>query len=142
MLNVKNQGQTAKLAAAMTTSQLTLRVPAGMGAAFDPGAGNHYYLTIRSGDSVERVKVISRTGDTLTLEGRGADDTTARQWPQNACLSIEWNPAQLCEFVQNCMSGAPAPTGVEPQTVCMGSCTCFDVASDGRITRISGGQSC
>ncbi len=142
MLNVNPYGQSAKLATAMTSSQLTLKLPSGSGSAFDPGAGNHYYLTIRSGSNVERVKVIGRTGDTLTLEGRGADGTTAREWPQGACLSVEWNPAQLCEFTQNCMAGAPAPVGVTPQTVCMGSCTCFDVDASGRITRISGGQSC
>lgn len=142
MLNATNVGQHTTLASAISASDLTLRLPGGAGSAFDPGTGNHYYMTIRSGTQIERVKVIGRTGDLLTLEGRGADGTSARQWPVNACLSIEWNPAQLCEFVKNCMEGAASPSGVSPQTVCMGSCTCFDVDASGRITRISGGQSC
>jgi len=142
MLNATNIGASAKLAAAITSTQLTLRVPSGTGATFDPGTGNHFWLTIRSGSSMERVKVIGRSGDVLTLEGRGGDDTTARQWPAGACLSVEWNPAQLCEFIQNCMAGAPAPTGVTPQTVCMASCACIDVGADGRITKITGGQTC
>jgi hypothetical protein len=142
MLNANAYGQTTKLAADMTASQTTMRVAPGAGATLDPGAGNHVWLTLRSGGAMERVKVIGRSGDILTLEGRGGDGTSARQWPASTCISVEWNPAQLCEFTQNCVAGAAAPTGVEPQTVCMGSCTCFDVASDGRITRISGGRSC
>lgn len=142
MLNPTPLGTSSKLASAITASQTTLRVSAGHGQALDPGAGNHYYLTIRSGTSVERVKVIGRSGDVLTLEGRGTDGTVARAWPAGACLTVEWNPAQLCEFVQNCVAGAAEPTGVEPQTVCMSSCTCIDVGADGRITRISGGASC
>lgn len=142
VLNPNPIGTTAQLAAPMTNSQLTLRVPSGVGALLDPGAGNHYYLTIRSSSAVERVKVIARSGGLLTLEGRGADNTTPQAWPQGACLSVEWNPAQLCEFVQNCMEGGAAPTGVEAQTVCMASCACIDVGADGRITKITGGQSC
>jgi len=142
MLNVNNYGARTTLAVAMTSNALTLRVPSGMGAAFDPGPGNRVWVTIRSGSSFERVKVIGRSGDVLTLEGRGGDNSAARQWPAGACLEIEWNPAQLCEFTQNCMTGAPAPTGVEPQTVCMASCACIDIGADGRITRISGGSSC
>jgi hypothetical protein len=142
MLNATSIGTKTTLATAITSNGLTLRVPSGMGQALDPGTGNHFWLTIRSGSSIERVKVIGRSGDLLTLEGRGGDGTTARQWPAGACLEVEWNPAQLCEFIQNCMAGAASPTGVTPQTICMASCACIDVGADGRITKISGGQSC
>jgi len=142
MLNAQSLGTSARLAAPMTAGQLTMRLAAGAGQAIDPGAGNHVWVTLREGVRFERVKVVGRVGDLLTLEARGADNSTAQAWPTGACVIVEWNPAQLCEFVQNCMDGAAEPTGVEPQTICTASCACFDVGADGRITRISGGQSC
>lgn len=142
MLNATSVGATAKLASSMTATQLTLRLANGMGQTIVPTSGNHVWITLRQGQRVERMKVISRTGDTLTVEGRGGDGTTAQEWSSGTCVSVEWNPAQLCEFVQNCVAGAAEPTGVEPQTVCMASCACIDVGADGRITRISGGSSC
>lgn len=142
MLNAYSIGANTTLATAITATATTLRVAPGAGQVIDPGVGNHVWLTIHQGTSKEHVKVIARSGDVFTLEGRGGDSSTARQWPAGACVKVMWNPEQLCEFVRNCMAGAAAPTGVTPQTVCMASCACIDVGADGRITKISGGQTC
>lgn len=142
MLNATPVGTHTQLASAMTASQLTMQVTPGTGSLLAPGAGNYFYITLRRSTAFEHMKVVGRVGDTLTLDSRGVDGSTAQAWASGACVSVEWTPTQLCTFVQQCMAGAPTPTGVSPQTVCMSSCKCITVAADGRITSITGGDSC
>lgn len=142
MLNANPIGVTVVLAASITKYDTQFRVREGTAVRIDPGSGNHVWVTLRNEHMQERVKVVSRTGDVLTVEGRGGDGTMAVAWPVGTCVKVEWNPAQLCEFVQNCMANAPAPTAVDPGTYCLSACTCIDVAADGRITKITGEASC
>lgn len=142
MLEANNVGNRTLLARPISASATSMAVPAGRGPSFAVGPGNHYYLTIRDDSgAVERVKVTARVGDTLTVQ-RGQDGTTARNWNQSACLAVEWSPAMLCEFVQACMVGGPAPSGVNAGTYCLSKCTCIAVGADGRITNIENGTGC
>jgi hypothetical protein len=142
MLNVNSYGNKGAIGAPVTATQTTLPLKSGQGALFDPGTGNHFWLTIHDSTGTERVKVTGRTGDILILAGRAMDGTTARTWNVGACVSVEWSPTQLCEFVQGCTAGAAAPTAVTPGTYCFDKCTCFTVDSSGRFTSITGGASC
>jgi hypothetical protein len=142
MLNPASIGLSTKLTEGLSETGLQLRVHAGMVSRFDPGIGNHVYLTLSHAGATERVKVTGRIGDLLTIEGRGTDNTDARAWPAGTCVTSEWNPLQLCEFIGQCVAGAATPTGVAPQTVCMSSCACIDIGADGRITRVSGNTTC
>ncbi len=142
MLNANSVGASGELASAINAATLTIPVKIGTGRYFDPGAGNHLWVTLRRGDKVERLKVIARNGDLLTVDARGADGTTAQSWAINDCIKVEWNPAMLCEFVINCTNGAPDPSGVTPGTYCFDKCTCLEIGADGRVTKITGGAGC
>ena len=142
MLDVTNYGNTGKLGGAITSTQTVLPLVAGSGALFGLATGTHYWLTIRNGSAIERVKVTARVGETLIVAGRGMDGTTAAAWNAGACLSIEWNPTQLCEFTQQCMAGTPLPSAVTPGTFCLDKCTCITIDASGRITNINKGASC
>lgn len=141
MLNANPVNNRSTLAVPIASTLNRVYVQAGHGPLFDPGVGNHYYLTIRQAGMVERVRVTGRSGDILTV-ARGQDGTTARSWNQGACLVVEWSPAMLCEFVQQCMAGGPTPSGVDAGTYCLSQCHCITVGSDGRITNIEGGMGC
>jgi hypothetical protein len=142
MLEANNVGNAALLPIPLSAAATTLHVPAGRGAAFAVGAGNHYYLTLRDdSNSVERVKVTARIGDMLTVV-RGQDGTVARSWNQGACLKVEWSPAMMCEFVTTCLNQTQTPSGVTAGTYCLSKCTCIDVGSDGRLTKIELGTGC
>lgn len=141
MLNAAPVHNRSALPRPISATAAQIPVEAGRGAMFDPGPGNHYYLTIRQDGMVERVRVTGRSGDLLQVQ-RGVDGTVARNWNQNACLTVEWNPAMLCEFIQQCMNGGPTPSGVTAGTYCLSQCHCVTVGADGRITAIEGGTGC
>lgn len=141
MLDPNNVGNSTNLPRALSATAATIPVPAGMGARFSVAAGNHYYLTLRDGTYLERVKVTGRVGDVLSVE-RGQDGTAARAWNQGDCVKVEWNPAMLCEFVTTCLNQTPTPSGVDAGTYCLSRCTCLDVGADGRITKIENGTGC
>lgn len=140
MLDPNNVGNSTSLPRALSATATTIPVPAGMGARFAVATGNHYYLTLR-GTYVERVKVTGRVGDVLSVV-RGQDGTAARPWNQGDCMKVEWNPAMLCEFVTTCLNQAPSPSGVNAGSYCLSRCTCIDVGTDGRITKIENGTGC
>jgi hypothetical protein len=142
MLNANAIGSATKVGADVSASALVIPVQVGTGHKLDPGVGNHLWITMRRGNAVERMKVIARNGDLLTVEGRGADGTSAQALVAGDCLLVEWNPAMLCEFVKNCTNGAPEPSGVTPGVYCMDKCTCFTVGAGGLITAVSVGAAC
>lgn len=142
MLNANPVGTKVSLGKPATATDLTLTLKSGEGARVAPGPGNHIWVTLRRGAKVERVKVIARNGDVLSLEGRGADGTSAQDWIAGDCVSVEWSPAMMCEYITACMASAPAPSGVTPGTYCLDRCTCLEVGTDGRIMKIDQGSSC
>jgi hypothetical protein len=143
MLNTTKWGAQGALGAGATALATTLRLETGQGTRFGPlPAGDHFYLTLKSGGVTERVRVTAVAGDTLTVI-RGVDNTSAVAFPTGACVSFEWNPAQLCEFATSCAVTAALPnTGVTPGTYCTNCTTCFEVGADGRIKNVNGATTC
>lgn len=135
MLDARAVGTRTTLAKPLSASATQVYLPLGGGATFALAAGDHTYLTLRQGDLMERVRVTGRSGDVLQVT-RGADNTSPRDWVAGTCINVEWGPAMMCEFVNQCVAGAAHPTGVTPGVYCLNSCACLTVASDGRITNI------
>jgi hypothetical protein len=143
MLNANHVGNKTRLTGAITALSPTLPVLSSVAASFDPGAGNHTYVTLRHDGRVERVKVTGTTTGGLVVAERGADGTTAQTFPANTCVEVEWTPAMVCQFIATCNgANAPTPVSIVPQTVCMSSCSCLEVGSDGRITKIITAGTC
>jgi hypothetical protein len=101
MLVVPNFARTT-LRASITPASTQLMLAIGGGAYFEIGSGNHMYVTIEDGQSVEIVKY-TNTGpvvnDAITVE-RGQDGTTAKAFPAGACVKVAWNVAQVTELVE------------------------------------------
>jgi hypothetical protein len=143
MLNVNAIGQKSKLRSDLTASALTIPLVVGEAQRFAVGTGNHTYVTLRGvGGIVERIKVSNPVGNDLIAITRGVDGTTPQVWSSGTCVAMEWNPAMMCEYHQLCASGAPAPTSITAQTVCMSSCVCLDIAANGTITAVNRSTGC
>lgn len=138
MLNMKNYGNTARLAQGIGPDDVLLRLATGDGPKLQVPNGDHYYLTIREASRREVVKVTLTEGPTLHVL-RAQDGTTAQGFSTNACLTVEWNPKQLTEHV-----GVidPPSNMLTPGTYCLGCATCIDVDSSGRITAINNAEDC
>lgn len=139
MLNVDSWGRTSKLAESIGTKQTIFKVSAGEGHKFALPDSDHFYLTIYNGNTREVVKVVNVDRDTLTVE-RGQDNTTPLSFPKDACLVVEWNPQQLCEFVKQC--AASDTTKIKPQTVCSADCFCLELDEGGHVINVNRSQSC
>lgn len=85
----KNNVQ-ASLSSNMTDVQLTIPLATGHGTRFPTlGTGDYYYITLfDSSGNIEVCKVVSATGDTLTVEARGIDGTSAYAF-QSADTKVE-----------------------------------------------------
>lgn len=128
-----------KVTRKVVATDLFLYLNTGMGAYFKPADGTHYYGTLYSGVKREIVLVTGASGDMLEVR-RGEDHTLIQEFPAGACFMVEWNPAQLCEFVQSCVNGE-SPV-MSPGTYCLECNTCIDVDAYGRITKIDGVEKC
>lgn len=137
MLYVANWGAKSTLSLDVTPTDTTISIPTPNNLLFTPPAGDHVYITVRSGNKFERMKVVDTHLGKLIVE-RGVDNTTPKSFYAGACVTIEWNPAQLCEYVRNCMDGVPDRC-VTPQTVCMDCNTCLEVDASGHIVSINKG---
>lgn len=127
----------SKLAQAMSPTDTIMRISTSDLARFKPESNTHYYLTIRSCSRFEVVRVTAARSDGLCVD-RGIDNTTATDWPVGSCISFEWNPSQLCEFVAGC--GHAGTTGITG-TVCTDCSTCLTLV-DGVIVGQEGGKPC
>jgi hypothetical protein len=121
-INVTNLGATSNLGATLLPSDVVVRLTMGQGARFPVPIGTHFYLTVREGNAVERLRVTSRAGDLLAV-ARGQDGTTPMTFSRGACVSVEWNPAQLCEFVAGCQAVTITP-GTTACACGSSQCTC------------------
>lgn len=135
----KVYGLHTSLGVDLKASDKNLVVKHGAGLNFRSADAGHFYVTLRHGNVREVVKVVGRTGDTFTIE-RGQDNTVAQTFPRGACVDVEWNPLQLCEFVQGCVTGDKhkIPAGV----VCMTCDTCIEYDDGGHIIKINGAKQC
>lgn len=140
MLDTSKWGAQGNTARAITAQDQLIALGLGQGARFTVPSGNYFYATLIQGHVREVVRVDAVNGDTLSVT-RGLDNTTAQPFGVGTCVKVEWNPAQLCEYVQQCASGI-GPTGVEPGTYCMTCDTCFEVGADGRIYNVNGSAGC
>lgn len=138
MLNTNFWGINSKLSTAITPRDTQIKLPLGDGSKFRMADTDHFYLTLRNGGVREVVKVVARHGDTLSVE-RGQDNTTAQAFGADSCASVEWNPAQLCEFVKGCVGGC---TNITPQTFVVGCGTAIEINECGNIININGSEKC
>lgn len=139
-LNVRNLTVRGKLNRAVDRTDTTLPLKFGEGLKFRVPDGDHFFATIRSFGHFEHVKVLRVDGDKLHVV-RGQDNTKAQDWSADSCVIIEWNPAQLCEFVKSCVVGLE-PISVEAGTHCLSCATCIEIADDGRIRKVIQGEQC
>jgi hypothetical protein len=129
------------LSDAVNQTQDTLPLPIGHGAQYRPMAvGSYFYLTIKGAGKHEVVKVTDCIGDTLYVV-RGQDGTLAQSFPDKSCLKVDWNPAQLCEFVQQCTGNTVLPVA-HPGTYCLDCTTCITINAQGQITAVNGAAKC
>lgn len=138
MLNVKNYGNTTKLAKAIGAAEQEVSVSTGDGSKLAVVSGDYFYATIRYNGVREFVKVVARNNDVLTVV-RGQDNTTAQSFPKGACVEVEWNPKQLCEYVTACVNGDTVSGLNGVHCIECGSCLTLD---GGKITKINGETSC
>lgn len=135
---LNNWGAATKLTSSVGVADTVLNITASTGSKFTVAAGTYYYATLKYNSVREFVKVMAQTADTLTVI-RAQDNTVAQSFPTGACIVVEWNPAQLCEYVAGCVNGTNTDgiTGVN----CIDCGTCLTL-SNGKITAINGAQSC
>lgn len=139
MLNVSNYGNSGKLGRTLEPEDTVLVLNGFNNAAFAVPAGDYYYLTLREAGRREVVRVTSAAGASLSVE-RAQDGTTAQRFTSAACLKVEWNPAQLREFLANAGSGTA--DNITPGVYCLTCNTCITVNSAGNITAINGSENC
>lgn len=139
-LSTTQWGLSTVLSASIQAEATGLKISVVNAAAFHPAPGTHYYLTLRADGRREVVRVVGAAGTTLVVQ-RGQDGTAASWWPQGACLSVEWNPQQLREFIEQVGAGTE-PTGVVPGTYCLDCTSCLSVNAAGQITSINGAGGC
>lgn len=139
MLNTKPYGLVSELTKQISAKDTELVLPVGDGVKFAVPNSDHFYVTVRNGGQREYMKVTTVAGNKLHVE-RGVDDTTPVSFPKGACVKVEWNPSQLCEFVQNC-TGKDSHK-INPQVVCLTCDTCLEVDEGGHIINVNGGEKC
>lgn len=139
MIDASKLNLQTKVSRRVASEDKFIYVTPGTGTYFKPVEGTHYYATLYSGATREIVLVTAASGDLLEVT-RGEDSTTPHEFASGACLIVEWNPAQLCEFVQSCVAGEKP--SMAPGTYCLECTTCITVDAYGRITEIDGVTRC
>lgn len=139
ILDVSKMNLSTKLSQAISSVDEFVHVTPGTGVRFKPLEGTEYYATLYAGTRREIVRVTGAAGDTLHVV-RGEDHTLPLDLPGGTCFIVEWNPAQLCAFVQTCVS-AEKPV-MAPGTYCLECNTCIEVDAYGRIIKIDGVEKC
>lgn len=87
------------LSAPISSSDLTINVVDG--SPFPtPGVGQYFLVTIEVGTAREIIKIIGRSGNTLTVDpsGRGEELTTATGWPAGALVEMRITKETLAAF--------------------------------------------
>lgn len=112
IIDTSKVGATAKALSLITVTDATVTVSRADASRLAPASGEAVYITVRDGTNMERMLVTSVSGSSLIVQ-RGMDNTTAQTFRAGACISIEWNPAQLMAFLQQQTGTAAAGyTGV------------------------------
>lgn len=138
MLNTNFWGVCTKLATYVGISDTQIRLVNGDGSKFRINDGDHFYLTLKNNGVKEVVKVVGRNGDILTVE-RGQDNTSPSTFGKDSCACVEWNPLQLCEFVNSCVQRC---SHITPQTFVVDCGTSIEINECGNIVSINGSKKC
>lgn len=136
MLNLKNYGNTTTLVAAASNTTNTFKVADSD--KFAVPAGDWFYATVKFNGTREFVKVMKAANGELTVV-RAQDGSAANAFPKGACLEVEWNPQQLCEYIKTC-SDCPQVTGVDG-VFCIDCGSCLTI-EHGKITAVNGEVKC
>lgn len=90
------------LRAPVAPTDTQLQLAAGTGYLFNAlTSGNYVYITVNDSTTAEVMKYTSSgsvVNDTITVV-RGQDNTTAKAFPSGACVAIQWDVAQVNDFV-------------------------------------------
>jgi len=100
------QNDTAStLRVGVAAGDTTLVVASGQGSRFPTlGVGDYFYATLEdTAGNKEIVEVTARTGDTLTAT-RGAESTTAREFPAGATIEMRVTAASVIDAAANAVS--------------------------------------
>lgn len=139
-INLKNWSSRGSLSIPLDSETQSLKLKFSEGALFALPEADYCYATLRSHGKFEHVRVLDSSSDTLTVV-RGVDNTSPQFWPAGTCVSVEWNPLQLCEYSAACVLGT-TPTTVDAGVYCLDCDTCITIGDDGRIVAIDGSKSC
>lgn len=139
MLKSNNYGLRTSNTRVVGASDKEVSIPLSDSVKFQLTPSEYFYITVRNGDQREFMKVTGTDGNKLLVE-RGVDGTKPTTFQKGSCISVEWNPSQLCEFVKNCV-GNNKPV-VDPQVICCSCDTCFEIDDGGHIIKVNGGDAC
>lgn len=107
---------TTTLASSISNSATSLTVAIGDGAKFpNPTAGDFFYVTLTSGNTVEIAKVTSRLSDTFTVI-RAQDGTSAASFVSGATVELRITAGMLDQLkldasANSSGSGSELPAG-------------------------------
>lgn len=102
---------TASLAASVATTDTTISLTTGAGAAFPtPSGGNYFMAALYNASTVEFVKCTGRTGDNLTVV-RGQENTTAETFAVGDKVELRLTALTMEQFVQTPQQAAGVPPG-------------------------------
>ena len=128
-------GNRSKLAKTVGADDNSIIVTSGEGNLFKTKTGNPFYITVRSSTVIERMLVLSVTGDELFVE-RGQDNTSIQRFYAGACITVEWNPAQLLALIQQNGFANSVPAGfsgiIPPYSIV--------TVQNGLITKVENGK--
>lgn len=91
-------GNRAILANSISVNDTEILVSSDEGNLFKTPTGNPYYITVRNRTTMERMLVLNTQGDKLFVQ-RGQDNTISQHFNSGACITVEWNPAQLKAWI-------------------------------------------
>lgn len=109
-------GNRAILANSISVNDTEILVSSDEGNLFKTPTGNPYYITVRNRTTMERMLVLNTQGDKLFVQ-RGQDNTISQHFNSGACITVEWNPAQLKAWIMQQGVGndvAAGYTGIIP----------------------------
>lgn len=138
-MDVNKIGLSTQLTRALATTDSKVYIKSTDWPALIPTDGTHYYATIyKSGTQREHV-LVRGIADGGLLVDRGQDGTVPLNFPYGSCLKVEWNPAQLTEYIEQ--SGIPT-TFASPGVYCLDCTSCLTIDAQGRITNVDGVDKC
>lgn len=140
MIDITKLNRRTRIVYSIDSNDLFISVPTGLGSILKPVLGTNYYATLYNGTKREIVLVENASGDQLFIK-RAMDNTIATPFPGGSCFVVEWNPAQLCEWVnEGCVQGL-RPI-IDPGKYCLTCESCLTISANGTIQAVDGFIKC